>query len=196
MFVVIFYFHRTIWIASDCMQLIDLHSSSPRLAPSAPLPVALCFGFDMFDIIRAPSSKHHWSMSMSLDCQTVNLHLVRAHRRRPSTCQCRDMDTYFVRGSKWPCLAMSKFPKHVHRLQKRLWSQNPNLLLEKGGQEGDVSKVILINAFKKNYIIIDILIHYISYCSIILYHIVMYTLYVHKACKRQKVEVQSGVTNQ
>lgn len=138
---VVIYFHRTIWIASDRMQLIDLHSSSPRLAPSAPLPVALCFGFDMFDIIRAPSSR---SMSMSLDCQTGNLHLVPAHRRRPSTC--RDMDTYFVRGSKWPCLAMSKFPKHVHRLQKRLWSQNPNLLLEKRGQEGDVSKVIQINA--------------------------------------------------
>ena len=146
MFVVIFYFHRTIWIASGCMQLIDLHSSSPRLAPSAPLPVALCFGFDMFDIIRAPSSQvqdHHSLMSISLDCQTVNFHLVPAHRRRPS----RDMDTYFVRGSKWPCLAMSKFPKHVHRLQKRLWSQNPNLLLGKGGQEGDVSKVILINTF-------------------------------------------------
>ena len=126
---------------------------------------------------------------MSLDCQTVNLHLVPERRRKASTC--RDTYTYFVRGGNWSCLTMSKFPKHVHRLQKRLWSQNPNLLLEKGGQEGKVSKVILIHSYYMLYII---LYHCISYCiCIIFYHII---IFIHKACKRLIVEVKSGVTNQ
>ncbi len=45
----------------DCIRphAIDWSSfHSPRLAaPSAPLPCTLCFGFHMFDIIRAPSSR-------------------------------------------------------------------------------------------------------------------------------------------
>ena len=56
-----------------------------------------------------------------------------------------------------------------------------------------VRKVKLRLAYRLAFVII---IYHIVFACIILYHIIMYTLYVHKACKRQKVEVQSGVTNQ
>ena len=82
------YVRRDLLLPSNNLDCIRLHAvdwSSFQFTSSSSVCTSACRS--MFDIIRAPSSQvqdHHSLMSISLDCQTVNFHLVPAHRRRPS----------------------------------------------------------------------------------------------------------------